>query len=115
MLTSARFLSLRPIVWVGEISYSLYLWHWPIWVLFNYLEEGRQLTWMNKAFYVLLTFVLAQISTIHIEDPIRNKKIVITSKLWRGFGVVWVCFMLFLMINIQQDIGGRVPAEDTDR
>ena len=32
----SRMLSLRPVVWLGKISYSIYLWHWPVWVLAAY-------------------------------------------------------------------------------
>ena len=70
-------LSLPPIVWVGEISYSLYLWHWPIWVFANYFIE-RELTTANKVFCVALAFTLAYLSTNEIENPIRNKKKVST-------------------------------------
>ena len=36
----SRLLSWQPMVFVGLISYSLYLWHWPVYTLSDYLRGG---------------------------------------------------------------------------
>jgi peptidoglycan/LPS O-acetylase OafA/YrhL len=67
-----RVLSWRPFVWVGLISYSLYLWHWPLLVFANYSSvNGR-----SKVFLLAVLGVAAVASWISyrwIETPIRRK------------------------------------------
>src|SRR6185437_12761387 len=66
----ARLLSWRPLQWIGGISYSWYLWHWPILLL------GRAVTGSDapsyRAGWVLLSLALAWLSCRFIESPIRN-------------------------------------------
>ena len=59
----------RAIVKIGDISYSVYLWHWPIWVIFGALFN-RSLTATFVA--VVLTFVIAAAQYEFIEQPIRK-------------------------------------------
>jgi peptidoglycan/LPS O-acetylase OafA/YrhL len=80
-----KMLSCRPLVFVGLISYSLYLWHWPIIVL-NGLGLPMNVTavvpdrWTflllsqttNKIIEVLVSFVLAVFSWRFIERPFRR-------------------------------------------
>jgi peptidoglycan/LPS O-acetylase OafA/YrhL len=65
-----RALSADPLPWVGRISYSLYLWHWPVYVLFRWtvgLETGAL-----KATAVLLVFLLSAMSYKFVELPLRH-------------------------------------------
>jgi len=81
----SRALSLRPIVFVGLISYSLYLWHWPIIVLSDLgltldlsgLAPHKFASFLSsptgrKAVEVLLSFVLAILSWRFVERPFRS-------------------------------------------
>ena len=61
-----------PLVWVGLRSYSLYLWHWPIFV-FTRPEVDVPLS--GFALFVLrmlLTFAAAELSFRYVESPLRN-------------------------------------------
>ncbi len=68
----ARLLSWRPLQWIGGISYSWYLWHWPILLL------GHAITGSDAPLYrfawVLLSLTLAWLSCRLIESPIRNRR-----------------------------------------
>jgi peptidoglycan/LPS O-acetylase OafA/YrhL len=70
-----RVLSLAPVRWVGRISYSLYLWHWPLIVL---PAEGLQvpLPLPVKVGLALATFPVAAASYHWIEQPIRRGAVV---------------------------------------
>lgn len=68
-------LSLRPVVWVGLISYPLYLWHWSLLSLtMNAFGDGAsssQLYWY-KAFALAISFALAHLTYHWMEQPIRR-------------------------------------------
>jgi peptidoglycan/LPS O-acetylase OafA/YrhL len=65
-----RLLGLRPLVFVGLISYALYLWHWPVFVFARSLrlDDGPATTWA----LIGACFVLATISWRFVERPIRE-------------------------------------------
>ncbi|MEM6052552.1 acyltransferase family protein [Erwinia sp. P7711] len=73
----SRVLALKPIVYIGMISYCLYLWHWPIIVysrmFFNFAPGLRE------AVIIGLTFGLAIASRYLIEIPFRYKLAVVRS------------------------------------
>ncbi|WP_028218319.1 acyltransferase family protein [Paraburkholderia oxyphila] len=65
-----RVLSLKPFVYIGLISYPLYLWHWPILVFVRLLSSGAPTTSMLLA-AVALAFVLSALTFYFIEAPAR--------------------------------------------
>ncbi|MEM7248770.1 MAG: acyltransferase family protein [Acidobacteriota bacterium] len=70
--TIGRVLTLRPMVFVGLISYSLYLWHWPIMALMRY--SLIELDLVASAVAILLSFVLAVLSWRFVEQPFRRSR-----------------------------------------
>jgi len=65
----AQVLKSSFLVKIGLISYSAYLWHWPLIAFFRYgLFEQ---TWLSNITLILLTFFLALISYLYIEQPFR--------------------------------------------
>ena len=87
----AKLLSFKPVVFIGKISYSLYLWHFPILVLTTPVSEIGNPNNFYVILRVILTFIVAIISYVFVETPIRKlgfknyvsviyKKIIIKSK-----------------------------------
>lgn len=68
-----RLLSLRPVVFIGLISYSAYLWHQPLFA-FARLSSTETLGHDQIFFLIALTGVLAYLSWKYIEAPFRNKE-----------------------------------------
>lgn len=68
----ARLLSQPPFVFVGAISFSLYLWHWPLYVFYAYYNLSTQLTANAIFFLTAASFALATASYFLIEQPIRR-------------------------------------------
>jgi hypothetical protein len=67
----ARALSVRPLRLLGTISYGVYLWHWPVNVLFN--AERLQLHGLPlQALRFAITFIIAGLSYRFLEQPIRR-------------------------------------------
>jgi peptidoglycan/LPS O-acetylase OafA/YrhL len=71
-----RALSLKPIVFVGLISYSLYLWHWPILVCQGMysLFPGGAIGRAVKVETFVLMFLLSALSWRYVEQPIRHQR-----------------------------------------
>lgn len=67
----SRLLGIAPMRWIGGISYSLYLWHWPLLVL-PAAAVGAPLPGVVRLALVAATFGLAAASRRYIEDPIRH-------------------------------------------
>ncbi len=68
-----RFLSLKFVVFIGLISYSLYLWHWPVIAYVkNYL--GRELRFGEIVAVALFSILAAYVSYKWIETPFRRKE-----------------------------------------
>ncbi|RFD26347.1 hypothetical protein MUBE_05485 [Mycobacterium uberis] len=67
----ARILALRPLVWLGTISYGVYLWHWPIFLVLN----GERTGWSGVPLFAArcaATMAVAAASWWLIEQPIRR-------------------------------------------
>lgn len=69
----SRVLSLSPMVFVGRISYSLYLWHWPLLAFAHYML-GNQLTYGVLLGIFALTFAFSLLSFYLIEQPLRHRQ-----------------------------------------
>ncbi|MFZ2277577.1 MAG: acyltransferase family protein, partial [Prosthecobacter sp.] len=68
-----RLLSFPPFVFIGLVSYSLYLWHWPLLTLSQYLS-AHELSTSSRIQLLLLSFVLAVLSWKLIETPFRRRQ-----------------------------------------
>ena len=106
----SRLLSFKPVVFIGKISYSLYLWHFPVLVLTTPVSEIGNPNIIFVILRVILTFILAAASYVFVETPIRklgfkNYINVIFKKLKKRprksrkvyAGVVGLVSILFLM------------------
>ncbi len=69
-----RILSIRPARFVGDISYSLYLWHWPLIVIAPSVPFWG-LTIYHRLALLVLCFVLAWLTKRFVEDPVRRWKV----------------------------------------
>ncbi|MEB0076425.1 acyltransferase family protein [Pseudomonas sp. CCI3.2] len=67
-----RWLSLAPVTYVGKISYSLYLWHWPVLILAEY--RGIALTPLNSTLLLAGAFAASCVSYHWVEKPFRAIK-----------------------------------------
>jgi len=68
----SKMIALRPIQWIGDRSYSIYLWHWPLIILTPYALAEEKLTTLEKTAIVLITLALAAVSARFIERPLMS-------------------------------------------
>jgi peptidoglycan/LPS O-acetylase OafA/YrhL len=76
----ARVLAWRPLVWLGAISYGVYLWHWPIFLALNGERTGWS-GWPLFAIRCAATVAVAAASWWLMEQPIRRWRPVIVPML----------------------------------
>jgi peptidoglycan/LPS O-acetylase OafA/YrhL len=77
----AAILRLKPVVWIGLISYSLYLVHWPLIVFWQYV--GGDLGLGDRVAIVVISLLLGWASYRGIEQPFRTRKFEIARPAWR--------------------------------
>ena len=68
-----RVLSTRPFVFIGKISYSFYLWHWPVLVFGLYYLMDNEDVWVRLAL-VFASALLSFASYYFVEQPIRKDR-----------------------------------------
>lgn len=98
---AGRVLSIRPVVFIGLISYSLYLLHWPLIVSAMYWHR-EEMTWPLRAGIVAISIVAATLSWRWIETPIRKKQVFSQAKsaFAASFLGLIMCFMAGLCIEL---------------
>jgi peptidoglycan/LPS O-acetylase OafA/YrhL len=75
----SKFLSIKPLVYIGLISYSLYLWHWPL-ITFTKYMLFKELTHFEVTGIILVTFIISAFSLKFIEKPFRGKQSIIPDR-----------------------------------
>ena len=75
-------LGMSAIQRIGDWSYSIYLWHWPVWVFaLNWLSlRGYGVNAPEKTLMVLLSGLLGALSYYLVEQPVRLRRAVWTSR-----------------------------------
>jgi peptidoglycan/LPS O-acetylase OafA/YrhL len=84
-----RVLAAAPIVFVGRISYSVYLWHWPFFVFVDKYRLLGEPSVAHRALVVALSFLAGYISWRWVEQPFRRRLIAATPR--RLVGVSGLC------------------------
>ena len=91
-----KVLSFRAFVFLGLLSYSLYLWHFPLFAFYNYIFFEND-NFIIKILIIFLSIILSFLSYLYIEKPFRNKKIISNKKL---FISVVISFLIILASSI---------------
>ena len=72
-----RLLASRPFVWIGLLSYSLYLWHWPLFAYQKYLSEAHAPLALRLSL-VAVSVMIAWLSLRFVETPFRSRAVIRT-------------------------------------
>lgn len=99
---ATRFLSLKPLVWLGLISYSLYLWHWPIFAFIRNYHGDVELGYPSAFIGIGLSVLFAYLSWRYVETPFRNKKVFnrkMIFSLSAGSSVAILAVGAFIILN----------------
>ncbi|MCB0336248.1 MAG: acyltransferase, partial [Bdellovibrionales bacterium] len=97
-----RVLSSKLLVWIGLLSYSIYLWHFPIFA-FARMGASFSTTWL-KAQWILLTMLASVVSYFLVEKPFRNQRQV--SNWWFAALLVFFAVPTLIGVAIARESGG---------
>lgn len=106
-----RMLSLRPIVFIGLLSYSLYLWHWPI-IVFAKYHAADELGIITVVLILVASTLLAYLSWRFVETPIRTKKLFSRRKDLFNAAALSACLMI--TIGVIGHISDGLPQRIND-
>jgi peptidoglycan/LPS O-acetylase OafA/YrhL len=106
-----KFLSSRPSVYVGKISYSAYLVHWPVQDFASQMIDDYSLKWRVAMF--ALSIGLAVIVYHVLENPLRRRRFASNNKkLLIGYiGAMAVTLLVVAVVKISDGLPQRFPAE----
>lgn len=68
----SRVLSLPPLVWLGQRSYGIYLWHYPVLLLMNPVADINDTPWWMLIIQVAVVLVASELSYRFVEMPVRR-------------------------------------------
>jgi peptidoglycan/LPS O-acetylase OafA/YrhL len=91
-------MKLRPVQWVGDNSYSIYLWHWPLLILAPFVLLN-QLTTPIKLGLLALTLILAALTKRFVEDPLRSGPLLAGKRPRRTFIVAAAASAVVLLAS----------------
>lgn len=92
-----KFLSLKPIVFIGLISYSLYLWHWPLIVFAKLINQGA-LSFSTSLYILFISLFLSIVNWALLESPFRTK--LLFPKSYQLFTAAGISIVLLVSYSI---------------
>lgn len=104
-----RAISVKPMVYIGELSYSIYLWHWPVLAFIRYYTDSYILPLKLAAFALLVIAILSWISYKFIEVPFRDLKS--NKKMAVAFAIPMICLMVVGLVSKRVN-NGILPIPD---
>ncbi|GLR72894.1 acyltransferase family protein [Agaribacter marinus] len=108
----SRMLSSPLFVYLGKISYSLYLWHWPVVVFYGYWII-RPFTNLDKMVLICITLGLSLLSYYALEKPFRKRSKNSSIATPLIYTIVFSAFFIFLggYISIKQGMPERIKVD----
>jgi peptidoglycan/LPS O-acetylase OafA/YrhL len=110
----------RPVQFLGDVSYSLYLWHWPAIVLLPFALD-RAPTTRDKLVLLVVCVGLAWLTKLVVEDPTRNLRLLVRPAVTFAATacamllVVGVSLFVWHRVDVEQDAAlARLEAAQSD-
>ena len=106
----SKLLSIKLSVGIGLISYSLYLFHFPIFAWFR-LKTQVNLSYIDAIIAIVISFILAILSYYLVERPFRNKKNFTRNQIFKFYGIATLVLLVVAsFISTFKGVPSRLPA-----
>ncbi|MGH3247398.1 MAG: acyltransferase family protein [Trebonia sp.] len=93
-----RLMSVRPMVFIGGISYSLYLWHWPLIVL-SAAWRGRPVGAISGPVIVVVAIALSWLTKVWVEDKVRTATL-LSGHGWRSASTALAAVLPVVLVSL---------------
>lgn len=104
-----KILSTKVFVFIGELSYSIYLWHWPVIALLRYYKSEYYFTIPEILIIVFLTGLISYLTYKFVEVPLRTQR---TKPFTIRVGLIVFCIaVVFSMINSVNERIFNIPPD----
>lgn len=104
-------MSFKPIVGIGLVSYSLYLWHQPVFVFFRFVEN-EHFRYEQFLLLAFISLVLSICSYFFVEKVFRRKKLSIVNWVYLCFGLI-ICALFAILTPRENGFPHRLGAVGT--
>ncbi|MEL6992395.1 MAG: acyltransferase family protein [Pseudomonadota bacterium] len=108
---TGRAFAVRPMVYLGKITYGTYLWHWPLIVAVIYY--GTHMTDVVRSVILIVSFILGALSYHFVETPFRAVSVKNKGKLFVFFAVQTAVLIALVFYIFHQS--GKADAEEAPR
>ena len=108
-----RILSIPVLVKTGKLSYSLYLWHWPLLAFWRYLNPGTDLNASDGMTLVALCVLLSAATYRWVESPFRRQRSTGFLRVWTTYQVMPAAFLLLMAYHVK--VGAGLPNRLSER
>jgi peptidoglycan/LPS O-acetylase OafA/YrhL len=101
-----RVMGTRPVQFIGNISYSVYLWHWPLIVFFTF--HFTELENSSRVAIIVVSIALAWLTTVLIENPARNWRVLVGRRpRWTALAMV----VAMIAVAVPAMVGSQYMAQ----
>lgn len=117
-----RFLSLAPLPFIGKVSYSIYLWHWPVLMIVFYMQP-QVLSWYQTTIILVIIFCLSIASWLFVERPFRQKfssshfiymmLACVTLTAMAGFLQIYLYKKSMSLVSLSMEVKNQTKQKDT--
>lgn len=106
----ARYSPLSIAGFFGRISYSLYLWHWPLFIYAKFSKPGLTLLPHETAALFVFATAISYVSYRFVEQPLRTRALISSRRI--AFGVAGCSSLVLLAASLIAAGAGNVPGKD---
>jgi hypothetical protein len=99
---------------IGLISYSLYLWHWPVWVLFRVYINGGTPSIREALALAFVSIILAALSYRFVEQPFRKRRWEPAQSAWGGLLACMLIFCGAMYVDSADGLPARISPDAYD-
>ncbi|MDB5579946.1 MAG: putative acyltransferase [Bradyrhizobium sp.] len=96
---------------IGLISYSLYLWHWPVWVLFRIYINNAMPGPRETATLAAVAILISALSYRYIEQPFRKPRLEPAKTVWAAIAAATCLFCSAMYVNSSEGLPQRMARD----